>query len=151
MSNSSNGLSEFFDDDVIDLTNINSSRDLPHKEKDEKELDDRNKIYSTILENYSKYLNDTLVNNKSNKKIFLISLLIILGVVIVGFFICIVLLKDNIIALITAFGTVISAIIVIPTKMVEYLFNPQETQQITEVIKNIHDYDKGVKEDLAKK
>lgn len=52
MSNSSNGLSEFFDDDVIDLTNVNSSRDLPHKEK---ELDDRNKIYSTILENYSKY------------------------------------------------------------------------------------------------
>ena len=47
--------SRFFDDDVIDLTNINSSRDLPHKEKDEKELDDRNKIYSTILENYSKY------------------------------------------------------------------------------------------------
>ena len=160
MSNSSNGLSEFFDDDVIDLTNVNSSRDLPHKEKDEKELDDRNKIYSTILENYSKYLNDTLVNNKSNKKIFLISLLIILGVVIVGFFICIVLLsfficivllKDNIIALITAFGTVISAIIVIPTKMVEYLFNPQETQQINEVIKNIQDYDKAVREDLAKK
>ena len=151
MSNSSNGLSEFFDDDVIDLTNVNSSRDLPHKEKDEKELDDRNKIYSTILENYSKYLNDTLVNNKSNKKIFLISLLIILGVVIVDFFICIVLLKDNIIALITAFGTVISAIIVIPTKMVEYLFNPQETQQINEVIKNIQDYDKAVREDLAKK
>lgn len=47
-------MSEFFDD-VIDLTNVNSSRDLPHKEKDEKELDDRNKIYSTILENYSKY------------------------------------------------------------------------------------------------
>ena len=42
MSNSSNGLSEFFGDDVIDLTNVNSSRDLPHKEK---ELDDRNKIY----------------------------------------------------------------------------------------------------------
>lgn len=62
MSNSSNGLSEFFDDDVIDLTNVNSSRDLPHKEK---ELDDRNKIYSTILENYSKYLNDALVNNSS--------------------------------------------------------------------------------------
>lgn len=70
MSNSSNGLSEFFDDDVIDLTNVNSSRDLPHKEKDEKELDDRNKIYSTILENYSKYLNDTLVNNKSKKNFF---------------------------------------------------------------------------------
>lgn len=77
-------------------------------------------------------------------------MLIILGIIIVGFFICIILLKDNIIALITAFGTVISAIIVIPTKMVEYLFNPQETQQINEVIKNIQDYDKAVREDLAK-
>ena len=53
--------------------------------------------------------------------------------------------------MITAFGTVISAIIVIPTKMVEYLFNPQETQQINEVIKNIQDYDKAIREDLAKK
>ena len=67
-------------------------------------------------------------------------MLIILGIIIVSFFICIVLLKDNIIALITAFGTVISAIIVIPTK-----------KQINEVIKNIQDYDKAVREDLAKK
>lgn len=151
MSNSSNGLSEFFDDDVIDLTNINSSRDLPHKEKDEKELDDRNKIYSTILENYSKYLKDTLNSNKSNKQIFLIGLLVILLIIVVGFFICLYFLNDNIIALITAFASVTSAIIVIPTKIVEYLFNPQETQQINEVIKNIQDYNKAVREDLSRK
>ena len=151
MSNSSNGLSEFFDDDVIDLTNINSSKDLPHKENDEKELDDRNKIYSTILENYSKYLKDTLNSNKSNKQIFLIGLLVILLIIVIGFFICLYFLSDNIIALITAFASVISAIIVIPTKIVEYLFNPQETQQINEVIKNIQDYDKAVREDLSRK
>lgn len=61
MNNLNNGLSEFSGNNVIDdLTHINSSKDLPHKENDEKELDDRNKIYSTILENYSKYLKDTL-------------------------------------------------------------------------------------------
>lgn len=42
-------------------------------------------------------------------------------------------------------------IIIIPTKIVEYLFNPQETQQIYEVIKNIQDYDKAVREDLSRK
>ena len=118
---------------------------------DEKELDDRNKIYSTILENYSKYLKDTLNSNKSNKQIFLIGLLVILLIIVIGFFICLYFLSDNIIALITAFASVISAIIVIPTKIVEYLFNPQETQQIYEVIKNIQDYDKAVREDLSRK
>lgn len=136
MNNLNNGLSEFSGNNVIDdLTHINSSKDLPHKENDEKELDDRNKIYSTILENYSKYLKDTLDSNKSNKKIFLIGLLVILLIIVIGFFICLYFLNNNIIALITAFASVISAIIVIPTKIVEYLFNPQETQQINEVIK----------------
>ena len=41
---------------------------------------------------------------------------------------------NNIVAVLTAF---VSSIIVIPTKIVEYLFNPQETQQINEIIKNI--------------
>ena len=94
---------------------------------------------------------NTLNSNKSNKQIFLIGLLVILLIIVIGFFICLYFLSDNIIALITAFASVISAIIVIPTKIVEYLFNPQETQQINEVIKNIQDYDKAVREDLAKK
>ncbi|MFQ7172477.1 MAG: hypothetical protein ACLRQF_10575, partial [Thomasclavelia ramosa] len=114
MNNLNNGLSEFSGNNVIDdLTHINSSKDLPHKENDEKELDDRNKIYSTILENYSKYLIDTLNSNKSNKQIFLIGLLVILLIIVIGFFICLYFLSDNIIALITAFASVISAIIVI--------------------------------------
>ena len=94
---------------------------------------------------------NTLNSNKSNKQIFLIGLLVILLIIVIGFFICLYFLSDNIIALITAFASVISAIIVIPTKIVEYLFNPQETQQIYEVIKNIQDYDKAVREDLSRK
>ena len=44
----------------------------------------------------------------------------------------------------------ISAIIVIPTKIVEYLFNPKETEQISEIIKNVQTYDKAVRDDLSK-
>lgn len=44
----------------------------------------------------------------------------------------------------------LTATIVIPTKVVEYLFNPQETQQIGEIIKNIQTYDKIVRNDLLK-
>ena len=94
---------------------------------------------------------NTLNSNKSNKQIFLIRLLVILLIIVIGFFICLYFLSDNTIALITAFASVTSAIIVIPTKIVEYLFNPQETQQINEVIKNIQDYDKAVREDLSRK
>lgn len=149
-NNSNNGLSDFSGSNVIDdLININSSGDLPHKEKDEKELDERNKIYTDILSNYSKYLNQTLSKNTFNKKAFLIGLLIILGLIVIGFFMYLILDSDNIVAVITAFISLISAIIVIPTKIVEYLFNPQETQQINEVIKNIQDYDKAVRDDLS--
>lgn len=149
-NNSNNGLSDFSGSNVIDdLININSSGDLPHKEKDEKELDERNKIYTDILSNYSKYLNQTLSKNTFNKKAFLIGLLIILGLIVIGFFMYLILDGDNIVAVITAFISLISAIIVIPTKIVEYLFNPQETQQINEVIKNIQDYDKAVRDDLS--
>lgn len=149
-NNSNNGLSDFSGSNVIDdLININSSGDLPHKEKDEKELDERNKIYTDILSNYSKYLNQTLSKNTFNKKAFLIGLLIILGLIVIGFFMYLILDGDNIVAVITSFISLISAIIVIPTKIVEYLFNPQETQQINEVIKNIQDYDKAVRDDLS--
>ena len=149
-NNSNNGLSDFSGSNVIDdLININSSGDLPHKEKDEKELDERNKIYTDILSSYSIYLNQTLSKNTFNKKAFLIGLLIILGLIVIGFFMYLILDGDNIVAVITSFISLISAIIVIPTKIVEYLFNPQETQQINEVIKNIQDYDKAVRDDLS--
>ena len=45
----------------------------------------------------------------------------------------------TVVASISAVASVTSAIIVIPTKIVEYLFNPKETEQISEIIKNIQD------------
>ena len=46
-----------------ELENADSIDELPHNRKDEKELDERNKVYTKILNNYSKYLEETLNEN----------------------------------------------------------------------------------------
>jgi len=140
---SNNKLNEFSEDFVLDeLESADSIDELPHNKKDEKELDERNKIYTQILDNYSKYLEETLNKNKVSKK-YLINLMIIVLVLIIGAFIIISFIGNHL-AIISAFISLVSAIIVIPTKIVEYLFNPQETQQISEIIKNIQNYDKAI-------
>lgn len=144
-----NKLNEFSEDFVLDeLESADSIDELPHNKKDEKELDERNKIYTQILDNYSKYLEETLNKNKVSKK-YLINLMIIVLVLIIGAFIIISFIGNHL-AIISAFISLVSAIIVIPTKIVEYLFNPQETQQISEIIKNIQNYDKAIRDDLSK-
>ena len=146
---SNNKLNEFSEDFALDeLESADSIDELPHNRKDEKELYERNKIYTKILYNYSKYLEETLNKNKVSKK-YLINLMISVLVLIIVAFI-IISLKGNHVAIISAFISLVSAIIVIPTKIVEYLFNPQETQQISEIIKNIQNYDKAIRDDLSK-
>ena len=146
---SNNKLNEFSEDFALDeLESADSIDELPHNKKDEKELDERNKIYTQILDNYSKYLEETLNKNKVSKK-YLINLMIIVLVLIIGAFIIISFIGNHL-AIISAFISLVSAIIVIPTKIVEYLFNPQETQQISEIIKNIQNYDKAIRDDLSK-
>lgn len=146
---SNNKLNEFSEDFALDeLESADSIDELPHNRKDEKELDERNKIYTRILENYSKYLEETLNRNKVSKK-YLIDLMILVLVLIIVAFTIISFIGDRL-AIISAFISLVSAIIVIPTKMVEYLFNPQETQQISEIIKNIQNYDTAIRDDLSK-
>ena len=146
---SNNKLNEFSEDFALDeLESADSIDELPNNRKDEKELDERNKIYTKILYNYSKYLEETLNKNKVSKK-YLINLMISVLVLIIVAFI-IISFKGNHVAIISAFISLVSAIIVIPTKIVEYLFNPQETQQISEIIKNIQNYDKAIRDDLSK-
>lgn len=66
---SNNKLNEFSEDFALDeLESADSIDELPHNRKDEKELDERNKIYTKILYNYSKYLEETLNKNKVSKK-----------------------------------------------------------------------------------
>lgn len=53
-------------------------------------------------------------------------------------------------AIIAALVSFISSMIIIPTKITEYLFNVNETTQFGDIIKNIQEYDKAVREDLYK-
>lgn len=157
MTDNWNGLDDFSGHDVAEgLASVNSVNDLPHKEKDELELDDRNKIYTNILTDYETYIKKTLSNNNHNKTIFLWTFTIILSLVTIGALIMFLYAifkpqATHILTLITAAVSFISAIIIIPGKMAEYLFNPQETEHINEIIKNIQDYDKAVREDLFKR
>ena len=142
MSNE-NRLNDFSEDfDSEELENADSIDELPHNRKDEKELDERNKVYTKILNNYSKYLEETLNENRIKKKYVIYSMIAI--------FVCIIAFRNEPLATISAVISFISAIIVIPTKIVEYLFNPKETEQISEIIKNIQTYDKAVRDDLSK-
>ena len=57
MSNE-NRLNDFSEDfDSEELENADSIDELPHNRKDEKELDERNKVYTKILNNYKKSYN----------------------------------------------------------------------------------------------
>ena len=97
---------------------------------------------------YSKYLEETLNENRIKKKYVIYSMIAIF--VIIAVVVCIIAFRNEPLATISAVISFISAIIVIPTKIVEYLFNPKETEQISEIIKNIQTYDKAVRDDLSK-
>lgn len=145
--NSLDSFNEDYEESGLSLTN--SMNQLPHNRKDEIELDERNNIYTNILDNYSTYLKENLKTNKYIK-IGYVSAMLTFFELIIGIFFCVSRSKGGNIKMISALISLVSATIVIPTKIVEYLFNPQETQQIGEIIKNIQTYDKIVRSDLLK-
>lgn len=145
--NSLDSFNEDYEESGLSLTN--SMNQLPHNRKDEIELDERNNIYTNILDNYSKYLKENLETNKRIKNAY-VSVMLAGFVVINSICIYVYLSKNGNIKMISALISMVTATIVIPTKIVEYLFNPQETQQIGEIIKNIQTYDKIVRNDLLK-
>ena len=65
-------------------------------------------------------------------------------------FVYISLCRSGNLEIISALISFVAATIVISTRAVEYLFNPQETQQIGEIIKNIQTYDKIVRNHFLK-
>lgn len=117
--------------------------------KDEIELDERNKIYTNLLDNYSTYLEENLDRNKCAKKSYVyIMLAVFISMFIL--FVYISFCRSGNLEIISALISFVAATIVISTRAVEYLFNPQETQQIGEIIKNIQTYDKIVRNHFLK-
>lgn len=52
------------------------------------------------------------------------------------------------VAFITASGTLISTLLIIPTKIAEFIFNKEEEKYMSEIIKNIQEYDRNVRNNL---
>lgn len=93
MSNE-NRLNDFSEDfDSEELENADSIDELPHNRKDEKELDERNKVYTKILNNYSKYLEETLNENRIKKKYVIYSMIAIF--VIIAVVVCIIAFRNE--------------------------------------------------------
>lgn len=150
-------LDNFSGKDAEEVDNIKSSRDLPHRDNDTHEIDRRNAIYTNILWNYYDYIthnSKTQLNLKSMIVKVFVGLLIFTVIaifVIVGMAIYLNPTSiASIIAIISSLITLVSALIIIPSKITDYVFNVNETIQVGDIIKNIQEYDKAVRDDLYK-
>ena len=55
---------------------------------------------------------------------------------------------NTLVAFISASVSLITALLVIPTKIIEFIFNRDEEKYFVEIIRNIQDYDKKVRDDF---
>lgn len=55
---------------------------------------------------------------------------------------------NTLVAFISASVSLITASLVIPTKIIEFIFNRDEEKYFVEIIRNIQDYDKKVRDDF---
>ncbi|MCR0182837.1 hypothetical protein MKC97_07990 [[Clostridium] innocuum] len=55
---------------------------------------------------------------------------------------------NTLVAFISASVSLITALLVIPTKIIEYIFNRDDEKYFVEIIRNIQDYDKKVRDDF---
>ena len=112
--------------------------------------------YVKILESYCTYLEDTIkfkiISREKQIKTFnyiLKGLLLLSGVVIILTFIYGFKNKEFgveiALVLVTSLISLIGTIIIIPTKIIEFVFNKDDEKNIAEIIKNILDYDKQLR------
>ena len=131
-------------------------------EKDVSGLWERNGVYTNILELYYDYLKRTenfkIENREKEFKTFYhILWFIVVSLMVIAILIIILgSISDDfaftmIISLVTVFTSLIGTIIIIPTKMVEFLFNKEDEKNMGEIIKNIQDYDKHVRTYIDKR
>ncbi len=115
----------------------------------EKELDVRNQLYSTLLSKYVESYTDNQ-KKKNDKKWFFYKLIVgvffcLIGVAILMSIIVTIFYKDNAVAvLVTYFSSfvgLLSALITIPNTIAKYLFNPKEDEIITKIVMEMQKQD----------
>lgn len=140
---SDSGLGAFSGFHTQEQSEVRNNGDLPHRSRDQQEIEDRNKLYTQILSDYKEYISQNLLQIKISKEQVIKIFKTILYSVIFGSFLTVIIaiffapnLIASISAIIVALVSFISSMIIIPTKITEYLFNVNETTQFGDIIKN---------------
>lgn len=142
---------------IVELNDENIVEDF--EEQDKNALKSRNKHYNNLLNYYVNHIDKSLDFKQKNRNIvfklfiwaFVVILLtiscLIFGILWYGEMSKI----QTVSVIITSLITLITTLFIIPTKISEFIYNPNEDTQIGEVIKNLQEYDKSLRENLYKK
>lgn len=128
------------------------------RQSDIKSVLEHNNEYNTLLSSYAGFLSRTLKSKRIMKNIFfVISILLILLVTLIMFFglycfFCDI--KNNssddykkyILEIISSMTPFVSTLMVIPKIIAKYLFNSNEEATANKIVKNIQNYDNGIRE-----
>ena len=115
-----------------------------------------NKQYSDLLEIYVKNAKGTLTEKLLYKKIFFWGCIGVLGLMFLVFILALIIAayKENTIhivsELVAATVALASALIVLPKIIAEYLFNTSDEKNMVEIIKNMQEYDKSVRDKIRR-
>lgn len=115
-----------------------------------------NQQYSKLLETYVANAKKALEEKCLYKRVFFWGCMIALAMMLLVFFIAlgVTVLKENtiqiVVELVSITVSLASAIIVVPKIIAEYLFNTSDEANMVEIIKNMQEYDKSVRENIRK-
>ena len=126
---------------------------IPTNLIEEKTIKERNEEYTIFVE-YRDYFTKSFSFKTRSKKISVIIFLGILIVVALAHCISIAVVGNRgfdvttLVVFISASVSLITVLLVIPTKIIEFIFNRDEEKYSVEIIHNIQDYDKKVRDDF---
>lgn len=142
---------------IVELNDENIVEDF--EEQDKSALKSRNEHYNNLLNHYVNHIDKSLDFKQKNRNI-VFKLFIWAFVVIILTISCLIFgilwygemsKIQSVSVIITSLVTLITTLFIIPTKISEFIYNPNEDTQIGEVIKNLQEYDKSLRENLYKK
>lgn len=126
---------------------------IPTNLIEEKNIKERNEEYTIFVE-YRDYFTKSFSFKTRSKIISVIIFLGILIVVALAHCISIAVVVNRgfdvttLVVFISASVSLITVLLVIPTKIIEFIFNRDEEKYSVEIIHNIQDYDKKVRDDF---
>ena len=128
--------------------------EFDRRKEDRKNIKERNEEYTKILIEYRDYFTKSLSFKTRCKKVSVFIFLGVLIAVVLAHCISIAVMvnrgfdMNTLVACISASVSLITALLVIPTKIIEFIFNRDEEKYFVEIIRNIQDYDKKVRDDF---